>query len=191
MAELNTGDGGGKKGGGKVRSKKSNAGVDLTAMVDLAFLLITFFILTTTLSKPQSMNLALPDEPKITDPIPPETPAWRTLTIVLGSGDKLVWYSGRADGPPLDGPAVSTYGKAGIRDLILSKKKGVDDRNKAAGEPDLEKVGITVILKPSEKSNYKNFVDILDEMAITGVKKYATVDITPEDIKMLESNNIY
>ena len=51
MAELNTGDGGGKKGDGKVRSKKSGSKVDLTAMVDLAFLLITFFMLTTTLSK--------------------------------------------------------------------------------------------------------------------------------------------
>lgn len=136
------------------------------------------------------MNLALPDEPKIDDPIPPETPAWRTLTIVLGSGDKVLWYSGRADGPPLDGPVVTTYGKAGIRDLILSKKKGVDDKNTADGR-DLEKEGITIILKPSEKSNYKNFVDILDEMAITKVKKYATVDITPADVKMLESNNIY
>lgn len=190
MAELNTGDGGGKKGGGKVRSKKSNPSVDLTAMVDLAFLLITFFILTTTLSKPQSMNLAMPDEPKIDDPIPPETPAWRTLTLVLGSGDKLLWYSGRTDGPPLDGPVVSTYGKTGVRDLILSKKKGVDAKNKADGA-DLEKSGITVIIKPSEKSNYKNLVDILDEMAITKVKKYAIVDITDADIKLLESNNIY
>lgn len=189
MAELNTGDGGGKKGGGKVRSKKSNPGVDLTAMVDLAFLLITFFILTTTLSKPQSMNLALPDEAKDKTE-QPETPAWRTLTIVLGSGDKVLWYHGGLDNP-IDGPIVASYGKAGIRDLIINKKKYVDDRNKAAGEPDLEKVGITVILKPSEKSNYKNFVDILDEMAITHVKKYATVDITPEDIKSLESNNIY
>jgi len=189
MAELNTGDGGGKKGGGKVRSKKSNPGVDLTAMVDLAFLLITFFILTTTLSKPQSMNLALPDTPDVNDPLPPETPAWRTLTIVLGSGDKVAWYSGGLDNP-VDGPAVSTYGKAGIRDLILNKKKGVDERNKAQGA-DLEKSGITIILKPSEKSNYKNFVDILDEMAITGVKKYATVDITPADIKLLETNSIY
>jgi len=189
MAELNTGDGGGKKGGGKVRSKKSNPGVDLTAMVDLAFLLITFFILTTTLSKPQSMNLALPDEPKIDDPVPPETPAWRTLTIVLGAGDKVVWYSGRTE-EPLDGPVVAGYGKKGIRDLIINKKKGVDDRNKSMGK-DLEKEGITVILKPSEKSNYKNFVDILDEMAITGVKKYATVDITPADIKLLETNSIY
>lgn len=188
MAELNTGDGGGKKGGGKVRSKKSNPGVDLTAMVDLAFLLITFFILTTTLSKPQSMNLALPDDVK--DPTEqPETPAWRTLTIVLGSDNKLVWFHGNGAKPD-DGPTVATYGRAGIRDLIIAKKKYVDDRNKAEGR-DVEKEGITVILKPSEKSNYKNFVDILDEMAITHVKKYATVDITPEDIKMLETNNIY
>jgi len=62
MAELNTDGGGGKKGGGKVRSKKQNSKVDLTAMVDLAFLLITFFMLTTTLSKPQSMDLTLPDK---------------------------------------------------------------------------------------------------------------------------------
>jgi len=190
MAELNTGDGGGKKGGGKVRSKKSNPGVDLTAMVDLAFLLITFFILTTTLSKPQSMNLALPEDNKNTPEPPVETPAWRTLTIVLGSGDKVLWYHGGLD-KTIDGPVVSTYGKAGIRDLILSKKKFVDDRNKSLGEADLEKVGITVILKPSEKSTYKNFVDILDEMAITHVKKYATVDITPEDVKELETNKIY
>ncbi|KQS46657.1 biopolymer transporter ExbD [Flavobacterium sp. Leaf359] len=190
MAELNTGDGGGKKGGGKVRSKKANPSVDLTAMVDLAFLLITFFILTTTLSKPQSMNLAMPDEPKKDDPVPPETPAWRTLTLVLGSNDKLVWYSGRFDGPPLDGPVATGYGKTGVRDLILNKKAAVDAKNKADGA-DLEKSGITIIIKPSKKSNYKNLVDILDEMAITKVKKYAIVDITDADIKFLEENKIY
>ncbi|THD33391.1 biopolymer transporter ExbD [uncultured Flavobacterium sp.] len=189
MAELNTGDGGGKKGGGKVRSKKANPSVDLTAMVDLAFLLITFFILTTTLSKPQSMNLAMPDDIKDQAP-PPETPAWRTLTLVLGSNDKLVWYSGRTDGPPLDGPVATGYGKTGVRDLILNKKAAVDAKNKAEGA-DIEKSGITIIIKPSKKSNYKNLVDILDEMAITKVKKYAIVDITDADIKFLEDNKIY
>lgn len=188
MAELNTGDGGGKKGGGKVRSKKSNPSVDLTAMVDLAFLLITFFILTTTLSKPQSMNLAMPDELK--DPTEqPETPAWRTLTLVLGSGDKLLWYSGRTEEPG-DGPVVTSYGKAGVRDLILSKVKFVTAELKKRNE-DIVKNGLTIIIKPSEKSNYKNLVDILDEMAITKVKKYAIVDITDADIKLLESNSIY
>ncbi|RZK01398.1 MAG: biopolymer transporter ExbD, partial [Flavobacterium sp.] len=63
MAQLDTGDSKGNKGG-KVRSKKQNAAVDLTAMVDLAFLLITFFMLTTSLSKPQSMDLAMPDKGK-------------------------------------------------------------------------------------------------------------------------------
>lgn len=187
MAELNTG-GGDKKGGGKVRSKKANPSVDLTAMVDLAFLLITFFILTTTLSKPQSMNLAMPD--KDTEKTPPtETPAWRTLTIVLGSDDKVVWYHGKIDNP-VDGPAVSTYGKNGVRALVLNKKKVVDDQNRAEGA-DLAKSAMTIIIKPSERSNYKNVVDILDEMAITGMKKYAIVDITPEDVKLLETNNIY
>src|SRR5690554_7398391 len=84
MAKLNTGDDSGKKGGKKVRSKKQNTGVDLTAMVDLAFLLITFFMLTTSLSKPQSMDLTMPD--KIKDPTtePQEAPESRTMTILIG-----------------------------------------------------------------------------------------------------------
>ena len=91
MAELNTGDGGGKKGSKKVRSKKSNSKVDLTAMVDLAFLLITFFMLTTSLSKPQSMDLGLPDKKK--DPNEKEddikVDQVRTVTIILGKDNKI------------------------------------------------------------------------------------------------------
>ena len=84
MAELNTGDGGGKKGSKKVRSKKSNSKVDLTAMVDLAFLLITFFMLTTSLSKPQSMDLGLPDkEDKKTPPKDIKVDQKRTMTIIM------------------------------------------------------------------------------------------------------------
>ena len=92
MAELNTGDGGGGKGG-KVRSKKQNSKVDLTAMVDLAFLLITFFMLTTSLSKPQSMDLSLPDKDPIKDEVPIKVDENRTMTVMLGANNKIIYYN--------------------------------------------------------------------------------------------------
>lgn len=189
MAELNTGGGGGK--GGKVRSKKSNPGVDLTAMVDLAFLLITFFILTTTLSKPQSMDLALPDKdpPRDNQPEPPQTPAWRTFTIVMGKDNKVVYYIGQTEKPYMEGidgsPKVSGYGGKGIRKAILAHKEYVAQR---VTNP--EKEGLTVLIKAYKAANYKNVVDILDEMAITKPRTYAMVDITPADVKMLEDKGI-
>ena len=182
MAELNTGDGGGGKGG-KVRSKKQNSKVDLTAMVDLAFLLITFFMLTTTLSKPQSMSLGLPDkdkdESKNKDVKVDEN---RTMTLLLGDNDKLVRYVGLFATPVAGGaPKDFVYGKEGIRKELLERKKKVLEYT---GD---EEKGMIVIIKPSKKSNYKNLVDILDEMAIVDVPTYAIVnDFTPEETKLLE-----
>jgi biopolymer transport protein ExbD len=183
MAELNTGDGGGKKGG-KVRSKKQNSKVDLTAMVDLAFLLITFFMLTTTLSKPQSMPLALPDK---TPPDEIEKPIKvdenRTLTVLLGDNDKMIYYMGLLE-KPIAGPKDIAYGKDGIRKELLKRKKTVLEYSTALGKP---KNGIIVIIKPSKKSNYRNLVDILDEMAIVGVETNAIVnEFSPEETKLLE-----
>jgi len=182
MAELNTDGGGGGKGG-KVRSKKQNTKVDLTAMVDLAFLLITFFMLTTTLSKPQSMSLGLPD--KEDDPTKNKdvkVDENRTMTILLGDNDKMVRYVGLLATPVAGGtPKDFAYGKEGIRQELLSRKKKVleytGDKNK----------GIIVIIKPSKKSNYRNLIDILDEMAIVDVPTYAIVnDFSPEETKLLE-----
>ncbi len=182
MAELNTGDGGGGKGK-KVRSKKGNSKVDLTAMVDLAFLLITFFMLTTSLSKPKSMDLSLPDKEKDNTPVlDVKVDENRTMTVLLDADNKIKWYMGIL-ATPIAGPKDIAYGKDGLRKELLSRKRSVFEYSAAKGKP---KDGIIVIIKPSKKSNYKNLVDILDEMAISGVETYAIVnDITPEEKKLL------
>lgn len=149
MAELNTGDGGGGKGG-KVRSKKQNSKVDLTAMVDLAFLLITFFMLTTSLSKPQSMDLSLPD--KDDDPTKNKdikVDENRTMTVILGENNKLTYYMGLLESP-IAGPKDIAYGKDGIRREVLKRKKSVLEYSAAKGKP---KNGIIVIIKPTKKIN--------------------------------------
>lgn len=180
MAELNTGDGGGKKGSGKVRSKKGNSKVDLTAMVDLAFLLITFFMLTTSLSKPQSMDLGMPDKQKDDEPVETMKVADnRSMTVLLGDNDQVKWYMGQF-ATPLEGPDQTGYGKAGIRKELMEKVTSVVQET---GDP---KKGLIVLIKPSKKSTYKNLVDILDEMVICGVKTYAIVDITPAEAASLE-----
>ncbi len=183
MAELNTGDGGGGKGG-KVRSKKQSSKVDLTAMVDLAFLLITFFMLTTSLSKPQSMDLSLPDkDPDTTKKDETKVDENRTMTVMLGADNKMVYYMGLLAAPKI-GPKDITYGKDGIRRELLKQKKNVLAYSASLGKP---KNGIIVIIKPTKKSNYKNLVDILDEMAITGVDTYAIVpEFTPEETKVID-----
>ncbi len=185
MAELNTGDGGGgKKGSKKVRSKKQNSKVDLTAMVDLAFLLITFFMLTTSLSKPQSMDLGLPD--KDDDPTKNKdvkVDENRTMTILLGDDNKMKMYMGLLATPKI-APKDMAYGKEGIRKELLKQRDAVIQYT---GNKDK---GLIVIIKPSKKSSYRNLVDILDEMAITDVPTYAIVnDYTPEESKLIGVDN--
>jgi len=185
MAELNTGDGGGGKGG-KVRSKKQNSKVDLTAMVDLAFLLITFFMLTTSLSKPQSMPLGLPakDDEKVKIP-PVKTDQRRTVTLILGGNDQIKWYHGLLEAPEPDGkPTTTDYTSNGIRKEILKRVASIPQ---VMGDKDK---GMIIIIKPTKKSTYKNLVDILDEMAICKVPTYAIVnDFTPEENKLAEEIN--
>jgi biopolymer transport protein ExbD len=176
MAEFNTGDGGGGKGK-KVRSKKQNSKVDLTAMVDLAFLLITFFMLTTSLSKPQSMDLGMPD---LNDKEPPILIAdARTMTVLIGADNKLKVYMGQF-ASPIEAPKDVIYGKGGIRKDILEKVQSVPV---TMGDP---KKGLIVLIKANKKSKYKNLVDILDEMAICKVPTYAIVDMTKEEDALFE-----
>ncbi|MCZ8143815.1 ExbD/TolR family protein [Flavobacterium sp.] len=172
MAELNTNDGGGKKGSGKVRSKKQNSKVDLTAMVDLAFLLITFFMLTTTLSKPQAMDLGLPDKNDTDEPESKiKVDQRRTMTIILGDDNKIEWFHGLLEKPEAGGkPTRTTHGREGIRKEILKRVESVPQ---VTGNKDK---GLIVIIKPTKESTYRNLVDILDEMAICSVPTYAIVN---------------
>ena len=179
MAELDT-SGGGKHKGGKIRSKKASTRVDLTAMVDLAFLLITFFMYTTTLQKPKAMDLAMPDDQdkRITLPIA----ASRSMTILLGSHHKLEWYMGEAG---TSAPIVDNFGANNIRKAILANKQKVADTH-SGDEKQME-----VVIKPSDKSAYENLVATLDEMKITNIQIYAIVKISQMEVDDLKKNQIY
>jgi biopolymer transport protein ExbD len=179
MAELDTsGKGGGK--GGKIRSKKASTRIDLTAMVDLAFLLITFFIMTTTLAKPKAMDMFMPDKTKKDVQLPvPET---RTMTVLLGTNDKMEWYIGA---PGKSAPTVDNFGKDGIRKTLIEQNKKIEATH--AG-PDNYMI---VLVKPSDHSKYKDFVNILDEINIAGIKSYGVVDITPVEVALLKKDGLY
>ncbi len=179
MAELDT-SGGGKHKGGKVRSKKASTRVDLTAMVDLAFLLITFFMLTTTLAKKKAMDLVMPDNSVLKSQLP--VAASRTMTILLGSHNKLEWYMGEA---AKSAPIIDNYGKNGIRKALIENGKNVLATHAA---PDNFMI---VLIKPSDKSSYENLVAALDEMSITAVQSYAIVKILPVEIADLQKNSLY
>ena len=160
MAELDT-SGGGKKGGGKVRTKKANTKVDLTAMVDLAFLLITFFMLTTSLSKPIAMDIAKPDKDEKNEQRL-ELRASQTMTILLGKNNKVAWYMGEAGKSQ---PSIEGFGQ--IRQSIMANKKKVQA---ASGK------SIIMVIKPTSGSTYKNFVDIMDELNIAKITTAPAID---------------
>ena len=178
MAELDTSSsGGGKHKGGK-RSKKMSTRVDLTAMVDLGFLLITFFMMTTTLKKPKTMELNMPDkDPITTDPMPIK--ASLTTSFVLAPGDTLYYWSGLGT-EPNNKVKITNYSGGGLRKIVLERQKEVHVQF-----PDKD---LIVLLKPMDKSVYKNIVDFLDEMSITDTKTYAIVDITAQDKKLIKEN---
>jgi biopolymer transport protein ExbD len=161
---------------GRVRSTKKAIRVDLTAMVDLAFLLITFFILTTTLQKPNAMELVMPD------PGPDGGVAEsRTMTVLLGANDKVEWYMGQP-GKSLTAPVVDGFGKNGIRKALLEQSARI---KREQGKD------MVVLIKPSDKSNYANMVNLMDELNITNNERRAIVDITPGEVNLLKRDNIY
>ena len=172
MAELNSSS---ARAGGRRGAKRMPLRVDLTAMVDLAFLLITFFMLTTILTKPQAMPVAMPaDGPQ--GPVP-ET---GTMTVCLGKNNQAVWYMGMA-GNPLTAPKQTSYGK----DLSAAMAGKVTEVFKRTGK------GLFVIIKPSDHPVYDNLVETIDELNSVQAPSYAIAKIAPEDIGFLKNKGIY
>jgi biopolymer transport protein ExbD len=206
MAEIIQDEGGKKKG--KRRAKKHSTHIDMTPMVDLACLLLTFFMLTTAFSKPKMMEIVLPEPPKEGDPAPPEIPGKRALTIILDENGRVFWYAGNANPlkPPLPQVYETDFSKDGIRKVLLNRNKElyklIDDYNKSviegkieAPRDTVEKVirkykkedaaGPIVLVKATDKATYGDMVNIVDELTIANVSRYSIVDINGLDKKMV------
>jgi biopolymer transport protein ExbD len=189
MAEVDTGGGGGGKHKGGPKQKKKSTRIDMTAMVDVAFLLLTFFILTTTLATPQALELIKP--PKLDNPEDQlDVAESKVMTLIMGENDKVHWYLGITE------PQIKTtdFSAEGVRQVIKDHLERFPNRcPKGATADDIKASKCwdpIIVLKPNRQSKYKNMVDILDEMRINKVPKYALAEVTPEDSLLLLDNNL-
>jgi len=189
-----------KQKGGKKKPKKGSAHIDMTPMVDLMCLLLTFFMLTTAFSKPKVMEIVLPEKIRKDEKVePPKIAESRTLNIILGPEDKVYWYPGKAD-PASPPPLQETdFSATGIRQVLLDRNralfKKIDEFEKKviSGEIEIKRdslqaaikqlktdddTGPIVLIKAYKTSKYRNFVDIIDEMSIVGIARYTFTDIS-------------
>lgn len=171
MAQIQTQDSGNGK---KVRSKKNSTAVDMAPLVDLGFLLITFFMFAATSIKPNVMNLNMP--PKIDQPIDSETPEIKlqnSLSILISKDNKLFWH--QQDEAGLNAGTLNATDYATVRNVITTAQKRALDKDK-----------FTVIIKPMDDATYDNVVTILDEMEITKSTKYGIVPVAPFEQKVYD-----
>lgn len=210
---------------GKSKQKKVNVRVDFTPMVDMMMLLITFFMLCTSLAKPQTMELSMPSNDKnLTDQDKTVTKESYTITIYCTADDQIYYVAGLVK--PEDPTCLkkTTWGAKGIRSVIINhetedgtqptldvlKAKQKLDAEKAdfnkhmsdeaydkqlsqikSGVIDGKKINtLTVIIKASDNSTYKNLVDALDEMQICSIGKYVIDKLSDQDLKLLKENNV-
>lgn len=173
MAEIQQQADSGK--GGKKRAKKMSTKIDMTPMVDLAFLLLTFFMLTSTFNKPNVMQLTMPVKEKNPED-QSQIKASDAFTIIMGEANKLYYYEGLLADDVKPELKLSSYSAEGIRKVLLERQR--------------QNPKTVILIKPDDKSNYKNMVDILDEMNITDQKKYALVDISKADQELIKTSGL-
>jgi biopolymer transport protein ExbD len=199
MAEIAEGGGGGHKDGGKKRPKKSSTRVDMTPMVDLAFLLLTFFVLTSTFSKPKIMSLVYPAKPK--GPIENTNVVFNAITFLL-SEDKIYYYEGEFK-QGVTQLEETSFGPTGVRKLLADKNRYVletkiklEDRlarkqivdsiyEQQLVEAQKDDRALKVLIKTDLKATCKNFIDLIDELRINQIGVVAPVDLTKSEQDLL------
>ena len=154
--------------GSKPRVKKSSFRIDMTPMADLAFLLLTFFMLTTTFARQNAMELTMPDGEGLATPLRQS----KALTLILGKDSQVHYFFGLNDAEARPALHTTTFSSAGLRQVLL-------DRQRQQPAP-------FVLIKAGPDAKYRDLVDVLDEMNITDQQKYALVNFTPADQQLLD-----
>ena len=202
MAEIQ--DTGGNKGNSK--QKKMTVRVDFTPMVDMNMLLITFFMLCTSLSKPQTMEISMPSNDKnITEEQQNKVKASQAITLLLAGDDKIYYYEGEPNYEDYTSLKESDYTANGIEKVLLAKNATAvkevaelkvkkenleineEEYKKQVAEVKGAKDTPTVIIKATDDATYKNLIDALDEMQICSIGKYVIVDITEGDQFLIDN----
>lgn len=160
-----------KQGGTKQRKKLIR--VDMTPMVDLGFLLITFFMFTTNFTKPNVMDLGLPAKG-------PHSPGnvvdvRNQVTFILGKDNRVFYHQQAKEDLNKNNLKETDFNGLNVTKIIS------EAYNKAP-----KKENFTIIIEPTDDANYKNFVDVLDNIAISKKERYGVTDIKPWEKKVYE-----
>lgn len=165
-------------------SRRNALHLDFTPMVDLGFLLISFFMLNTTLNKPHIMAVAMP-ETETEEPNPVK--ASKVITLLLGRNDKVYWYEG------ITAPQLDSTDFTALRQVLLDKVERVNRQFGLLEYADTKNGGVMsatptfVLIKPTQEARYKNLVDALDEMAICKIRQYTVLDISEAEQNFIKN----
>jgi biopolymer transport protein ExbD len=194
MAEIVEGGGGGGGKHGKKKAKKGSARIDMTPMVDLAFLLLTFFVLAATLAKPKAMEIIYPKEVENQDDKTKLDDALAT-TLLLGEDEKHVFYYTGVFKPDSTELKLTDFSTEGFRKVMLDKNRNVNDQvnqlkvkleSKEIDEPTYQEAYKQVVgaetapfcvIKTLETTKFKNVINAMDELNICNVRKRAIQDM--------------
>ncbi|MDR0940479.1 MAG: biopolymer transporter ExbD [Mediterranea sp.] len=204
MAEVQDKNNGKKKKGSK--QKKMNVRVDFTPMVDMNMLLITFFMLCTSLSKPQTMEINMPSNDKsITEQQQTKVKASQAITLLLDADNKLYYYEGEPNYKDYTSLKESSYAADGLRTMLLARNRDavrqVEELKQKKSDLQVAdsvyerrlseikggKGTPTIIIKATDAATYKNLIDVLDEMQICSIGKYVITDISAGDKFLIDN----